>query len=184
VKKSDWDRSGLEVYTACSPHNFDYVKSLGADHVFDYKSPTCGADIRKASNNKIFYAWDTISEKTTAQICADALSSDSTSPSGQKLQYANILQAKCPRDDVESKRTLVYSSIGEDFAKGGRLIPARKEDFEFMKKFVAISQKLIDEGKIKPHNLDIRPGGLEGVFQGLQDMKNGKVSGKKLVYKL
>jgi NADPH:quinone reductase-like Zn-dependent oxidoreductase len=178
------DSSGLEVYTTCSKHNFDYVKSLGADHVFDYKSPTCGADIRKASNNKIYYAWDTIGEGNSAQICADGMSSDTAMPSGQKLQYANILSAKFPREEVESKRTLMYSIMGEDFAKGGRKIPAKKEDFEFMKKFVAISQKLIDEGKLKPHNLDVRPGGLEGILQGLEDMKNGKVSGKKLVYKL
>lgn len=29
-------RSGYNVVTTCSPHNFDYVKSLGADTVFDY----------------------------------------------------------------------------------------------------------------------------------------------------
>ena len=29
-------RSGLTVITTASPRNFDFVKSLGADHVFDY----------------------------------------------------------------------------------------------------------------------------------------------------
>jgi NADPH:quinone reductase-like Zn-dependent oxidoreductase len=29
-------RSGLEVITTSSPHNFELLKSLGADHVFDY----------------------------------------------------------------------------------------------------------------------------------------------------
>lgn len=29
-------RSGYNVVTTCSPHNFDYVKKLGADSVFDY----------------------------------------------------------------------------------------------------------------------------------------------------
>jgi len=44
--------SGFEVLTTCSPSNFDYVKSLGADKVFDYNSPTCAADIRKYTDNK------------------------------------------------------------------------------------------------------------------------------------
>jgi NADPH:quinone reductase-like Zn-dependent oxidoreductase len=176
--------SGLEVITTCSPQNFDYVKGLGADVVFDYKSPTCGADIRKATNNKLFYVWDTIGEGNSPQICADALSSESQSPSGAKPQYGNILQAKCPRDDVESKRTLMYSSFGEKFAKAGHSIPGKKEDFEFMKKFIAISQVLIDEGKIKPHREDVRSDGLDGVLNGLEDMKQGKVSANKIVYKL
>jgi hypothetical protein len=31
-------RSGLEVIATASPHNFDLLKKLGADHVFDYVS--------------------------------------------------------------------------------------------------------------------------------------------------
>ncbi|CBF82913.1 hypothetical protein AN3339.2 [Aspergillus nidulans FGSC A4] len=31
--------AGFEVITTCSAHNFDYVKRLGADKVFDYKDP-------------------------------------------------------------------------------------------------------------------------------------------------
>jgi hypothetical protein len=78
----------------------------------------------------------------------------------------------------------LYSSFGEDFIKAGNTLTGRPEDFEFMKKFVAMSQKLINGGKIKPHTLEVRPNGLEGVLDGLEDMKNGKVSGKKLVYKV
>jgi hypothetical protein len=32
-------RSGLEVITTSSPHNFELLKSLGSDHVFDYVRP-------------------------------------------------------------------------------------------------------------------------------------------------
>ncbi|KAL3431339.1 chaperonin 10-like protein [Aspergillus tetrazonus] len=34
--------AGFEVITTCSAHNFDYVKRLGADKVFDYKDPSWG----------------------------------------------------------------------------------------------------------------------------------------------
>jgi len=33
--------SNLTVLAVCSPHNFDLVKGLGADMVFDYKDPQC-----------------------------------------------------------------------------------------------------------------------------------------------
>ena len=37
--------AGYEVITTASPRNFDYVKSLGASQVFDYRSPSVVADI-------------------------------------------------------------------------------------------------------------------------------------------
>jgi len=78
----------------------------------------------------------------------------------------------------------MYTTFGEAFTKAGRETPASQEDFEYMKKFVAISQKLVDYGVIKPHRLEVRKGGLDGIAGGLSDMKEGKVSAAKLVYKL
>jgi NADPH:quinone reductase-like Zn-dependent oxidoreductase len=37
--------AGYEVVTTASPHNFDYVKRLGASQAFDYRSKTVVADI-------------------------------------------------------------------------------------------------------------------------------------------
>lgn len=34
-------RSGLEAITTSSPHNFELLKRLGADHVFDYVRSPC-----------------------------------------------------------------------------------------------------------------------------------------------
>lgn len=44
--------AGYEVFTTCSPHNFDLCKSLGAAQCFDYKSPTVKADIIQAFKGK------------------------------------------------------------------------------------------------------------------------------------
>jgi len=47
-----------------------------------------------------------------------------------------------------------------------------------------VARKLLEEGKYKAHPLDVRPGGLNGVIDGMEDMRQGKVSGKKLVYRV
>ena len=44
--------AGYEVYTVASPKNFDYVKSLGAVGVFDYRSPTVIQDMISALSGK------------------------------------------------------------------------------------------------------------------------------------
>ena len=47
---------------------------------------------------------------------------------------------------------------------------------------MAITEKLLAEGKMKPHAEKVGKEGLEGALKGLEDMKAGKVSANKLVY--
>ncbi|KAJ9614556.1 hypothetical protein H2200_002693 [Cladophialophora chaetospira] len=170
--------AGYTVLTTCSPRNFDYVKSLGATEAFDYNDKEAASQIRKLTDNKLKYAWDTVSEENTAQFCADALTSESGG------RYGSILQAKSPRKDVESVNTLMYTIFGESFKFGQTEIPAVQEDFEYTKKFLAMTEDLLKDGKIKAHKQTVGKDGLEGVLKGLEDMKNGKVSGEKLVYRV
>jgi NADPH:quinone reductase-like Zn-dependent oxidoreductase len=64
--------SGLTVVTTCSAHNFDLVKSLGADAAFDYKSPSCAADIKQFTDGKLRFSWDCTGDG--AGNCAVAMS--------------------------------------------------------------------------------------------------------------
>ncbi|GAB7357142.1 hypothetical protein MBLNU459_g7936t1 [Dothideomycetes sp. NU459] len=169
--------SGLKVITTCSPHNFDFVKSLGADEVFDYKDPECAKKIREYTNDSLTHVFDCISEGSSPKIGTDAISSK-----GGVISF--LLQADSPRKDVEGKRTLAYTITGEAFTFASQPVPANPEDFEFGKKFWSLSEKLFAEGKLKVHRPEVRKGGLKGVFEGLEDLKNGKVSGVKLVYKI
>jgi hypothetical protein len=160
-------RSGLEVITTCSPHNFDTVKKLGASAAFDYKEPNVGAKIREYTKNKLYYAFDTIAEHSSPQICADALSSET---SKQTPKYGAILSAKTSREDVQHSYTLGYTILGESFKIRGQEIPAKAEDFEYMNWFMEeVLQGLLDEGKVGPHKTEVK-GGLDGVYQGTQDM--------------
>jgi NADPH:quinone reductase-like Zn-dependent oxidoreductase len=166
--------SGLEVITTSSPHNFDLLKKLGADQVFDYKEKDVGAKIREATNDKLTYVFDTISEHGSPEISAAAISSK-----GGKYS-AILLVEQFPRDDVSNGFTLGYTAFGENFSDK---YPASQTDFEFSVKFWKVAADLLNEGKIKPHPTEVR-GGLEDIPQGLKDLKDGKVSGKKLVYRI
>lgn len=73
--------------------------------------------------------------------------------------------------------------IGEETPVGGNVLPAKPEDFEFMKAFLAVAERLLAEGKYKCYPT-VKAGGLGGVPDGLNDLRQGRVSGQKLVYRV
>lgn len=62
---------------------------------------------------------------------------------------------------------------------------AVSEDDGFMKAFVLIMTKLLQEGKVKALDMLPKRGGkklLKGALHGIQEMVEGKASGGKLIY--
>ncbi|KAF1912171.1 hypothetical protein BDU57DRAFT_506153 [Ampelomyces quisqualis] len=164
---------GAEVYATASPHNFDLLRKLGADHVFNYKDTDVSAQIRKASNDKLKLVFDCIAEGSSPEICAAAISS-----TGGHLSMLLLPPKDLSRKDVNARWTLGYTALGEKY---NDKFPENQEDYDFGSKFWKLSEELVNSGKIKTHPTEVRKG-LEGVTQGLQDLKNRKVSGVKLVY--
>ncbi|KAL2867719.1 zinc-binding alcohol dehydrogenase family protein [Aspergillus lucknowensis] len=175
--------SGLKVIATSSPHNFEYLKSLGAEEVFDYKSPTAGSDIRKYTNNSLKFAWDCTGSGGT--IIANALSTE-----GGK--YATIIpvnkeEVLAINPNVDGPHlTIMYSIFGERYVFGGTEFPPLPDEFEFAKKFWEISRQLLVEGKLKAPNTYVNRGGdgFEGILKGLDELRANKVSAGKLVYTL
>jgi NADPH:quinone reductase-like Zn-dependent oxidoreductase len=85
---------GLRVVTTASSKNFDLVKGLGADEVFDYRDEGVVEKIRVATGNALDIAFDTISEgKTPAQV---------TGAIGDKGgKVASVLPYESPRPTVK-----------------------------------------------------------------------------------
>lgn len=174
--------SGLRVIATASPHNFAYLKSLGADALFDYRSPTAASDIRKYTDNSLKLAWDCTG--SDASLVAGSLSSD-----GGK--YASIVRIKT--EDVIAINpnvdgpyvTLMYSIFGEHFILGEDHPPI-PEEFEFAKKFWEMTALLLEENKVKAPRTFINKGGagFEGIMKGLDELRANQVSGGKLVYTL
>ncbi len=175
--------SGAKVAVTCSPRNFDLVKSLGADAAFDYNSPTVLEDI-KAWDGDIRLAWDCVTNPDSMQITIGAMAD----AGGQyrSLLPCNDKSVRAINPNVEGGFTFMYTVIGEAFQKGPKATPASAEDFEFGKMFWELSRQLLAEGKIKTARPDVNRGGkgLDGVLVGLEELKQNKVSGAKLVYTL
>ena len=64
--------AGYEVFTTCSPKNFDYVKKLGASQAFDYNSKTVVTDLVHVFDGKITAGAISIGARA-AENCLDVL---------------------------------------------------------------------------------------------------------------
>ncbi|KAK4499166.1 hypothetical protein PRZ48_009678 [Zasmidium cellare] len=166
--------SGAKVITTCSARNFDFVKSLGADEIFDYSDPECGKKIRAATNNTLYHVMDCIGEP---KICEDSISS-----LGGQIATINA-RAVYEREDVRVGRVIAYSANGEAYRMGDRDFPATIEETDLGALYFRLNEKLMGEGKVKAHPPKTGQG-FEGVLQGLDEMRQGKVSGVKLTYKI
>ncbi|KAN0117172.1 putative zinc-binding oxidoreductase ToxD [Hyaloscypha variabilis] len=174
--------SGLTVITTASPHNFPLLKSLGADHVLDYRDPDCGAKINALTQNKLTVVLDTIATPASAAICAAALSS---APIPKPATYVNLMGIPFPRpeEEVQNIFFLGYTISGEAFEIEGERWEACEEDFELAKRMMSIAEGLVGEGLVKAHPARVMDGGLEGILGGMQAVKEG-VSGVKVVFRV
>ena len=173
--------SGLTVITTASPKNHESLQALGADHVFDYGSPSAVEDIRAAAGGDLRLAWDCHSSEESASFCARALAEDGSHYSALLGPLDEAVKKVNP--STKTDMTLYYSVFGEPFCYGKRFeaVPA---SYEYGKGFWEISKALLEEGKLKPVNVTVNRGGkgLEGVLEGLKESRLGKVSCEKLVY--
>jgi hypothetical protein len=121
--------------------------------------------------------FDTVSNEATASIRADAFR-----PEGGV--YCNLLGVGCLRSNIEPVFFLGYCVSGEEYTFEGETYPAIPEDFVHGAKFASIAEKLWAEGNWKPHPQRMEKAGLSGVSDELQQMREGKYSNEKLVYRI
>ncbi|KAF9778518.1 hypothetical protein IL306_003970 [Fusarium sp. DS 682] len=175
--------SGATVITTSSPANADYLKSLGADHVLDYKSKTLAEDILKLSGGPLLYVFDTHPSNTSAAVSASILQ-ESPAAKYVSLNPGFEKEVKRLNPSVDARYILAYSATGDPWMYENELFEAVPSDFAFQKKFVKAAERLFEEGLVKPPRVFLNRGGsgLEGVLKGLVELREKRVSGGKLVY--
>ncbi|KAH9928552.1 GroES-like protein [Epithele typhae] len=173
--------AGYKVVATASPRNFDLVKSLGASAVFDYRAPDVIDQIKAATGGTLAKAVDTISEKDSQRICAESMG-----PAGGHVVLVLFrVPEATQRTDVAFKTTLIYTSLGREFTFAGTMhFPVSEEDRAHMVSFLEKVPELVKSGAVKPLPIKAWEGGLDGLADGLQYMREGKVSAEKIVYRL
>ncbi|WWC85193.1 uncharacterized protein L201_000052 [Kwoniella dendrophila CBS 6074] len=155
-----------KVLTFTSPHSFDLVKSYGADQVINYCDPNAIEQALTITNGGSDFVFDTISHENSFNISLGSLGNGNG-----------------------EVHTVVYTLLGQEMNFSPRtpdqptIIPAIPSDREFGVGFFEKTAESITKFDIKANPLDIRQG-LESVPKGLENQRDGKVSGKKIVYKI
>ncbi|KAF8855245.1 GroES-like protein [Acephala macrosclerotiorum] len=153
--------SNFEIITTCSPNNFEMVKHLGADYVFDYNDPNAASAIKTLTKDNLSLCIDCFSEQSSYDICSQILNRGAT--------YACLRLMDSVRPDLDFKFCMGDAPPGA---------------FESAVRFAEVAERLLADGEIKPHPKVVRTDGLAGVLDGIQQLKEGKVHGVKFVYTL
>lgn len=193
--------SGYDVITTCSPKNYDYCRSLGAKHCFDYNSPTTGRDILAALQDQVCVGALAIGVNS-ALACVDILSKhdfksskdEITQPARKFVSAVSGPELVSPEETLATVRTisrflafgvsLIYKTwrhnIGWKFVLGTN--PAKNEVGKAMyNEYLPAALKsgqfeALPEAKVVGH-------GLEKVQEAMDILKGG-VSARKLVVTL
>jgi aspyridone synthetase trans-acting enoyl reductase len=123
---------------------------------------------------------DCITDSETMKICYDAMGTTggkyvAVGPYSTKLQRI--------RRDIKPDWVMAWTVFGKTIALSGvfRRAPM-PEDREFATGFSRLIEKLLEEGKLKTHPVKLETKGLLGIPDGLDMIRHGRVSGRKLVY--
>ncbi|KAK1240248.1 hypothetical protein MKX08_007690 [Trichoderma sp. CBMAI-0020] len=169
--------SGLIVYTVCSRASHELAKQSGADYIYYHDEPPSLEALRIATQGKIQIAIDCIATEQSAAICASNME-----VSGGKYVSFTGTRIRDPR--ITTANMFGFTMLNREFLFEARGLQAdiNVEDVTFTTNFARRAERLIALNAIKPSTAEVRPGGLNGIVFGLEDMKAGRVRGKRLVY--
>lgn len=89
------------------------------------------------------------------------------------------------RRDVQADWLMVYSLLGDALKLAGVYgRPASPEHREFAARLFSLVEELLATGLIRSHPIELRSGGLGALTGGIEDLRLGRIRGKKLVYPL
>ncbi|KAI0715804.1 GroES-like protein [Cerioporus squamosus] len=159
------------IIATASPHNEGLLKSLGATAVLDRSLPasTILSEVQKIAGGKpVEYVYDAISLEDTQALAYDALA-----PGGTLII---VLEDRIPAEKkataaaADSKR-VVYGLANVHMP----------ENREIGVQFYSRLTEWLRTGVIVPNNVEVLPNGLAGIPDGLERIKQNKVSGTKLI---
>jgi NADPH:quinone reductase-like Zn-dependent oxidoreductase len=171
---------GFKVIATCSPSRFEWVKSIGADDVYDYKGKDVGERIREKYGDDIQYSYDAVCSNGSQEIVHTAMSS--TKPA--KMFVSLLTQAQTPKSNVEIIFSMAYSAIDKK-----KYYPATKSDvisppgaFEATQEAIEEINQIFekDPNLIKHMPLQVYDG-IDSLNEAIDLVRKNKHSGSKVV---
>merc|ERR1712070_1280643 len=186
--------SGYRVITTCSARNKSWLLSLQADEAIDYTEADAVTSVRDAIGPEgLTKILDCIAKPPTTAFCYQCF----TPPERQTLTaaptytYATLMPVDTlppvpkslrPGSIVVPQMNLVYTIFGRSFCLLGKTWEPSPPDREFMARFYRRTEDFLSKRKLHLMPLEIMQGGLAALPQGITQIKDGKIHGKKLVY--
>ncbi|KAF2111198.1 zinc binding enoyl reductase [Lophiotrema nucula] len=172
--------AGARCIATCSSRNFDLVKSYGVEAVFDYASPTWVADVRAYTKNNLRYALDIITDTKSITSCYAVLGRLGGRYTGLEMIPDEVSAGL--RKTVKCDWVMGLSMSGEMIdLPGGYSCEARPERRAFGKEWFQTIERLVHAGKLRPHPPRGLEGGFQGILEGVDMLRQHRVSGQKLV---
>nr|BBJ34511.1 putative enoylreductase [Alternaria solani] len=170
---------GFRTVTTCSSESAPRALRLGAAATFDYRSPDCGASVREFTSGELGLALDCITDTSSMALCYEALG-----PAGGRYVALDSFPLRGhTRRTVRPDWVCTYTQFGEPVAWAPPYnFDARPGDRRCAEAWYALAQHLLDKSLLEPHPKEERAGGLAAVADGMQEVRQGLVRGKKLVY--
>ncbi|RPD72375.1 GroES-like protein [Lentinus tigrinus ALCF2SS1-7] len=156
------------IITTASMRNEALLKSLGATHVIDRSLPPADVlqEVRDIADGKpVEYVYDTISEKDTQVLAYEALA-----PGGTLLLVQTVSIPEDKKVKTDGKR--VIQVFGSMYSPSNRKLAAE---------LCSHLEGWLRTGVVVPNRVEVLPKGLAGIPEGLERLKQGKVSGTKLI---
>jgi len=173
---------GLNVITTASPKNHEFLKSLGADEIYNYHEIDV---LEKLSKYDFTYALDIVSSKETFQSVYEA----TFNSKHVKIDNLLFLGEKDVKSTPNRKgsvefvpNTLAYIAEGSEMDAYGQHWKISDDTFKKYKEFwYELLPPFVPQ--LKHANLKVLKEGFESANEGFQLLKDGKVSAQKIVFR-
>jgi aspyridone synthetase trans-acting enoyl reductase len=171
--------AGFKPITTCSDASRERALRLGAVATFDYHSPDCSAQIREYTAGTLGLALDCITDSSSMALCYEALGS----AGGRYVALDFFPLRGHTRRSVVPAWVCTYTQFGNPVTWAPPYnFDARPDDLRTAEAWYVVSQQLLNEGRIEPHPMEKRSGGLAAIGEGMREVRSGRVQGRKLVY--
>ncbi|KAK6356050.1 hypothetical protein TWF718_000424 [Orbilia javanica] len=147
-----------------------------ADVIIDYRNnDDIAGDIKKALDGKqLFHAFDAYTEHPSTQPLAENLD-----PKGR---VTGILPYEQPLPHGHTSKMTYVGSVHKHYPPFPAEDAAVDAGFGYV--FSRYLTRLLAQEKFKPHPIKVLEGGLGGIVDGLNQLREGKVNGSKLVARI